>query len=149
MRSMFSWQNSVSLWPALFCTPRSNLPVTPDISWLTTFAFQSPMMMRTTFLVLVLEGLVGLHRISQLQLLQQHWLGYRLGLLWCWILLFLSLYPSTVFRTLVDYEEFWQNVVHWRRKWQPTPLFLPEEPHEWYENVKCSNASIWNLWCIL
>ena len=36
------WQNSISLCPALFCTPRPNLPVTPDVSWLPTFAFQSP-----------------------------------------------------------------------------------------------------------
>ena len=33
----FSWQNSVSLCPASFCTPSPNLPVTPDISWLSTF----------------------------------------------------------------------------------------------------------------
>ena len=29
MTSEFSWPNSVSLCPALFCTPRPNLPVTP------------------------------------------------------------------------------------------------------------------------
>ena len=34
---------------------------------------------------LVLEGLVGLHRTFQLQLLQHYWLRYRLGLLWCWM----------------------------------------------------------------
>ena len=28
----FSWQNSVSLFPASFCTPRPNLPNTPGIS---------------------------------------------------------------------------------------------------------------------
>ena len=28
---------------------------------------------------------------------------------------------------------FWQIVVHWRRKWQSTPAFLPGEPHEQYE----------------
>ena len=50
-----------------------------------TFAFQSPMMKKTSFLVLVLEGLVGLHRTSRLQLLQYQWLGHRLGLLWCWM----------------------------------------------------------------
>ena len=33
-------------------------------------------------------------------------------------------------------EEFWQNVVHWRRKWQPTPVFLPREPHGQYEKTK-------------
>ena len=30
--------------------------------------------------MLVLKGLVGLHRTVQLQLLQHHWLGHRLGL---------------------------------------------------------------------
>ena len=38
------------------------------------------------FWVLVLEGLVGLHRTVQLQLLQCYWLGHRLGLLWYWII---------------------------------------------------------------
>ena len=37
------------------------------------------------FLVLVLEGLVGLYKTVQHQLLQHYWLGHRLGLLWCWI----------------------------------------------------------------
>ena len=32
MTSAFSWQNSVSLCPASFCTPRPNLPVIPGIS---------------------------------------------------------------------------------------------------------------------
>ena len=42
MTSVFSWQHSINLCPASFCTPRSNLPVTPGVSWLPTFAFQSP-----------------------------------------------------------------------------------------------------------
>ena len=75
-----------SLCPASFCTSRPNLPVTPGISWLPTFAFQSPIMKRTSFFqVLVLEGLVGLHRTVQLQLLQHYWLGHRFGLLWYWM----------------------------------------------------------------
>ena len=82
MTSAFSWQNSVSLCPASFCTPRPNLPVTPGISWLPTVAFQSPMMKRASFLVLVLEYLVGLHRTIHLQPLHHYWLGHRLGLLW-------------------------------------------------------------------
>ena len=33
-----------------------------------------------------------------------------------------------------DYSgEFWQNVVHWKREWQTTTVFLPQEPHEQYE----------------
>ena len=79
------WQNSISLCPASLHTPRPNLPVTPGSSWLPTFAVQSPVMKRTSFLVLVLKGLVDLHRTIQLQLLQYYWLGYRLGLLWYWM----------------------------------------------------------------
>ena len=50
MTSAFSWQNFVSICPDPFCIPRPNLPVTPGISWLPTFAFQSPIMKRTSFL---------------------------------------------------------------------------------------------------
>ena len=37
------------------------------------------------FWVLVLAGLVGLHRTIQFQLLQHYWLGHRLGLPWYWM----------------------------------------------------------------
>ena len=37
------------------------------------------------FWLLVLEGLVGLHRTIQLQLLQHYWPGQRPGLLWYWM----------------------------------------------------------------
>ena len=43
------WQNSVSLYPASFCTSRPNLPVTPGIFLTSYFAFQSPVMKRTSF----------------------------------------------------------------------------------------------------
>ena len=36
--------------------------------------------------MLVLKGLLGLHRTVHLQLLQHYWLGHRLGLLWCWMI---------------------------------------------------------------
>ena len=29
-----------------------------------------------------------------------------------------------------------KNLVHWRREWQPTPVFLPGEPQEQYEKSK-------------
>ena len=32
--------------------------------------------------------------------------------------------------------EFWQYVIHWRREWQTTSVFLPWEPHEQYESQK-------------
>ena len=50
MTSAFSWQNSISLYPVSFCTPRSNLPITPGVSSLPTFPLQSPIMKRTSFL---------------------------------------------------------------------------------------------------
>ena len=40
----------LGLCPASFHIPRPNLPVTPGVSWLPTFAFQSPIMKRTSFL---------------------------------------------------------------------------------------------------
>ena len=39
----------ISHCPASFSIPRPNLPVTPGVSWLPTFAFQSPIMKRTSF----------------------------------------------------------------------------------------------------
>ena len=85
MTSAFSWQNSISLCPSSFCTPRPNLPVILGMPWLLPFSFQSPNVKDIFFfLMLVLEDLVGLHRTSQLQLLYHLWLGHRLGLLWCW-----------------------------------------------------------------
>ena len=33
-------------------------------------------------------------------------------------------------------EEFWQNVVHWRREWQTKSVFLSQEPHEQYKGAK-------------
>ena len=38
MTSAFSWQDSVYLCPASFCTPGPKLPATPGISWVPTFA---------------------------------------------------------------------------------------------------------------
>ena len=74
--------NSINLGPASFHTPRPNLPV----YWLPIFAFQSPIMKRTSFLgVLVLKDLVSLHRTIQLQLLQHYWWGHRFGLPWYWV----------------------------------------------------------------
>ena len=116
MTSVFSWQNSFNLCPGSFCTPRPYLPLTSGVSWLPTFAFQSPIMKRTCFGGVVLEGLIGLHRTIQLQLLQPYWLRHRLGLLWYWmvclgneqrsfcrfgVLTLQYLHPSTAFCTLL------------------------------------------------
>ena len=33
-------------------------------------------------------------------------------------------------------REFWQNMVHWRREWKTTSVFVPWELHEQYEKEK-------------
>ena len=55
------------------------------------------------FLVLVLEGLVGLHRTFQLQLLQHYWSGHRLGLLWYWMVCLGNRDHSVIFETAPKY----------------------------------------------
>ena len=72
MTSAVSWQNSISLFPASFCTPRLNLPVTPGVSWLPTFAFQSPINLKST---INLENLY-LVQISSLFSLRMLWENY-------------------------------------------------------------------------
>ena len=57
--------------------------IAPGTLWPPTFAFQPPLKKRISFIVLVLEFLVALHKTIQLQLLWHLLLGHRLGLLWC------------------------------------------------------------------
>ena len=83
--SAFSWQNSISLCPASFLTPRLNLPVTPGVSLLLIFAFQSSIMKRTTFWGVSSRRSCRIHRSVQLLLLQHYWSGHRLGLPWYWM----------------------------------------------------------------
>ena len=78
MTSVFSWQYSVLLLPCFVLYSKAKLACYSRYLLIPTFAFQSPVMKRTSFLVLVLEGLIGLHRTVQLQLLQRYWLGHRL-----------------------------------------------------------------------
>ena len=66
--------------------------------------------------MLVLKGLVGLHRTVQLQLLQRYWLGHRLGLCGIeWFALETNGDHSVIFEiaskycildSLVDYEGY-------------------------------------------
>ena len=65
--------------------------------------------------VLVLEGLGGLHRTIQLQLLQHYWTGQRLGLLWYWMVCLGNRDHSVIFEiaskycisdSFVDYEGY-------------------------------------------
>ena len=114
MTSAFSSQNSVIPFPASFCTPRPNLPVTPGIFLL---LHSSPLWWKGYLLwVLVLEGLVGLHRIVQLQLLQHS--GWGTDLNHCdteWLALETNRDHSVIFEivpkycisdSLVDYEGY-------------------------------------------
>ena len=57
----------------LRCVLQGKFSCYPRCFLTSTFAFQSPVMKRMSFLVLVLKGLVGLHTTVQLQLLQRHY----------------------------------------------------------------------------
>ena len=81
-----SFGKTVSLCPASSCTPRPSLPVTP-VSLEFLHLHSSPLWWKGhLFWVLVLEGLVGLHRTVQIQLLQHYCWDPRLGLLWYWMI---------------------------------------------------------------
>ena len=82
MTSVFSWQNSISLCPASFCTPRANLPVTPGVSWLPSVAFQSPIMKRTSFLSISSRRSCRSSYNHSTSASSALLVGYRLGLLW-------------------------------------------------------------------
>ena len=85
LTSAFSWQNSISLCPASFHIPR---PICLFLGVFLDFLLlhSSPLQCKGHLSwVLVLKGLVGLHRTIQLRLVQDYWLGRRLGLLWYWM----------------------------------------------------------------
>ena len=102
--------------PTSFCTLMPNLPVTPGISWLPTFTFQSPIMKRTSSLCVNSRGSCRSHRTLQLQLLQHYWLGHRLGLLcYEWFALETNRDHSVIFEiaskycildSSVDYDDY-------------------------------------------
>ena len=125
MTSAFSWQNSISLCSASFCIPRPNLPVIPGISWLPTFAFQSPIMKRNLFWVLILKDLVGLHITVQLQLLQHYW---GIDLDYCdieWFALEMNRNHSVIF-DLKTMQKLGCIQVQNRSKWYLSPHSLPQ-----------------------
>ena len=73
MTSVFSWQNSVSLCPASFCTPNTKLACYSRYFLTSYFCIPVLYNEKDIFLgVLIIEGLVGLHRMIQLQLLQHY-----------------------------------------------------------------------------
>ena len=72
MTSAFSWQNSISLFPASFRIPRPNLPVTPGICWLPTFAFQSSIHVFTNP-----EGIPSVRIFIEVSLQKQCWLNHQ------------------------------------------------------------------------
>ena len=78
----------ISLCPASFQTPRPNLPVTPGVPWLPAFAFQSPIMKRTSFPVPYNEKdmafPVVMYRCDSCTIKKaEHWKNDDFKL-WCW-----------------------------------------------------------------
>ena len=61
LTSAFPWQNSISLCPASFCNPRPNFPVR-QVFLDFLLLHSGPLCKGYLFRVLVLKGLVGLHK---------------------------------------------------------------------------------------
>ena len=102
--------NTVSLCPPSFCTPRPNLSITPGISWFPTFVFHSPIMKMTSILGVSSRSssTPSSCRTVQLQLHQCYWSGHRHGLLWIswiieWFALEMNRDHSVVFETASKY----------------------------------------------
>ena len=73
MTSAFSWQSSVNLSPASFCTLKAKLGCYSRYLFTSSFCIPVPYDEKNIFfLVLVLGGHVGLHRIIQLHFLQRN-----------------------------------------------------------------------------
>ena len=69
MTSAFSWQNSVSLCSASFCTQRPIVSVIPGIFLTSYFCIPFPSDEKDMFFLVLVLGLVSLHRTIQLQIL--------------------------------------------------------------------------------
>ena len=121
MTSAFCWQNAISLCPASFRIPRPHLPVTPGVSCLPMFAFQFPIMKRTSFLGFSSRRSCrssqnrSASASSALLLGAQTYITVILnGLPWKQteiILSFLRLHPSTAFLTFNIYHKFLMGVL--------------------------------------
>ena len=108
MTSMFSWQSSVSLCPASFCTPRQNLPVTPGVSCVSTFTFQFPILKRTSLLSVSSRRSRSLSSYSlALVVGAQTWISVTLnGLPWKWTdhsVVFVAAPKYCILDSFVDY----------------------------------------------
>ena len=116
MTSAFSWQSSVSLCPASFCTPKPNLPV--KSRYLLTSYFCIPVSYDEKDIFFDINSRRS-YRSSQNRSISsslalvvgaQTWITVMLnGLPWKQteiILLVLKLHPNTAFQTLVDFEGY-------------------------------------------
>ena len=82
MTSVFSWQNSLPLICFILYS-KAKFACYSRYVLISLILHSSPLWWKGhLFWVLVLEGLVGLHRTVQLQLLLHYSLGHRPGLLW-------------------------------------------------------------------
>ena len=117
-------QTSLSRW----CHPTISSSVVPFSSWLQSFSASGSFQMSELF---ASDGQsIGVSASpSVLPMNIQDWFPFD------W---FDLLAVQGTLKSFLQYHgrwrghggEFWQSVVHWRREWQTTSVFLPWEPHE-------------------
>ena len=123
----------------LHSTPRPNLPVTPGVSWLCTFSFQSPIMKKASFWGISFKG-------SYRSSLEKAMAPHSSTLAWKipWTEEPGRLQSMGSLRVRHDWVTSLSlfTFMHWRRKWQPTPVFLPGESQGRGSLVGCH---LWGL----
>ena len=104
MTSAFSWQNSVSLCSASFCTQRPIVSVIPGIFLTSYFCIPFPSDEKDMFFLVLVLGLVSLHRTIQLQILSIS--GWSIDLDYYnieWFALEMNRDHSVIFETVSKY----------------------------------------------
>ena len=93
-----------------------NFPANLGISWIPNFAFHSPVMKGTSFLVLFLKGVVGLHKLVIFSFASIS--GWDMHLDYCdveWFVLEMKLehsvpletvHKNCIFKSFVGYEDY-------------------------------------------
>ena len=128
MTSAFSWQNSFSLCPASFCTPRPNLPVTPGIFWIPILHSRT-LWWKGIFFGISSRGLAEKAMAPPSPTWRLPWTEEpsRLQSMG-------SLSVGHDWATSLSLFTF----LHWIWKWKPTPVFLPGESQGRGSLVGCS-----------
>ena len=120
--SLYNWPHTLAIWPQ---ATQAYIPLTTQTRLQKKDCFSPSVPVRRG------KDPFSKIRSAATRRRQEKSLG-QLNVFYVTSLLFSSLSCAQLFCNSMD----WQVVVHWRRQWQTTSLFLPWEPHEQDEKAK-------------